>query len=442
MERFNRQRKWNGKQHYKSGLQYRAMKNQNIHNKFQLMTLPYAAGAVTLCAGILVLIGWQFDIEIIKSPISGTVSMKANTAAAFLFAGLALIFLQRSGKAANILVRFCGSVIALIGLMSLAQYLFGWEMKIEDILFREPGGTLGTLHPGLMAPNTALNFLLIGFTFLTITLQKQRGFFLIEFPLVFVLILCVIGFVGYVTKLEELTGPAAYTRMAIHTAVTFIILCIGILFTAYKRQHALVTIEQKIFAGLTAAAALIIYISFLSVSGITALVQASDWVGHTQQVKNQLELVLSHVLEVQSAGRGFIITNNDQYLRSREKAACELPALLHNLRFQTVDNPVQQRSFVPLERLIEKRLAFSDSVISTHRMKGERKARLLIASNEGESLTDSIRILIAQMNTEEDQLLQIRNEFETYQANRNQFVIYLSLAVQVLLLWIIFLLSR
>ena len=402
------------------------------------MTLPYTAGAVTLIAGILVLIGWQFEIEILKSPLSNIVSMKANTAAAFLLAGLALIFLQRPGKATNILVRFCGSVIALIGLIFLAQHILGWDFGIDQILFREPEGTIGTLHPGLMAPSTALNFLLIGFTFLTITHQKKRSYFLIEFPPVFSLSVSVIGFVGYVTQLEELAGPAAYTKMAIHTTVIFIILCIGILFTAYRRQRAPVTIEQKIFAGLTAAATLIISIAFLSVSGITSLVQASNWIEHTQQVKNRLELVLSHVLEVQSADRGFIITGNDQYLISREKAVSELPALLHNIRFQTIDNPVRQRSFVPLERLIKKRLAFSDSVISTHRMKGEREARLLIASNDGNTLTDSIRTLIAQMNAEGDRLIQTKNEDEAYQANRNQFVIYLNLAVQVLLLWVIF----
>ncbi|MDP2209558.1 MAG: CHASE3 domain-containing protein [Bacteroidota bacterium] len=411
-----------------------------MKHRFSLSILSTIAGALTAVVGLLVLIGWQFDIAILKSPLPGAVSMKANTAAAFLLAGLALILLQRSSYTAKALVRLCAVMIAMVGFLSLCHHLFGWDLGINDILFREPPGAIATSYPGLMAPNTALNFLLLGFAFFVLTYQRIRSSFLIEFPLVFAISISVIGFVGYVTGLVELAGPAAYTKMAIHTAAAFIVLCIGMIFTAYERQHSPIMIEQKLFAGLTAAAAVIIFISILSLSSIQSLLQAGNWVKHTQQVKNQIGAVLAHVIEVQSGDRGFILTGDDNFLVVYNRALDEFPTLLNNLRSPIADNPRQQKSFASLEKLVEERVAFSNRLVSTRMTKGEAEARLLFATNRGRMLTDSIRVLVARMIAEEDQLLQTRSEDETRQANRNQLITYLSLAVQVLLLAFIFLL--
>lgn len=393
---------------------------------------------LVIVVGAAVLAGWQLDVAILRTFLPSAVAMKANTAAAFLLAGLALTLLQRPTSIAKVLVRLCAVVITLIGLLTLCQYLLGWNLGIDQMLFHEPGILIATSSPGRMAPNTALNFVLLGFAFFLLTFQRFRSSFLIEFPLVFSLSISILGFVGYVTGFVELTGPAAYTQMAANTAGTFTILCFGMLFTAYERQRALVTIEQKLFAGLTFTAAVIVFISFLSVSGITSLVQASSWVEHTQQAKNQIDGVLAQILEVQSAERGFLLSGDDNYLAARKEASHELPTVMDSLRFQMADNPRQQELFASLEKLVEERIAFSDRMVSTRRTNGEAVARLLFATGRGKAITDSIRVLLAQMLAEEDRLLQTRNEDEKHQANRTQLIIYLSLAVQVLLLAFIF----
>jgi len=64
-------------------------------NRKLIRTLIIIAGITTTIIGFLVLLGWQFDIEILKSLQPDTVSMKPNTAFAFLLSGLALVFLQQ-----------------------------------------------------------------------------------------------------------------------------------------------------------------------------------------------------------------------------------------------------------------------------------------------------------------------------------------------------------
>lgn len=86
-----------------------------MQHKFSFTTLSIIAGSLTVAIGLLVLIGWQFDINILKNPLHYAVSMKANTAAAFLLAGFALILVQRSRPITNALVRFCAVMIVLVG---------------------------------------------------------------------------------------------------------------------------------------------------------------------------------------------------------------------------------------------------------------------------------------------------------------------------------------
>ncbi len=205
-----------------------------------------------------------------------------------------------------------------------------------------------------------------------------------------------------------------------------------------KSKSSLTNIKQKLFAGLVAAAAIVVCISLLSVSAIRSLLLAVGRVEHTQQVKNELRLVLSHVLEVQSADRGFLLAGDDRYLLSHKEASRELPTIVNNLRLQTTDNPHQQQMFLSLARLVEERVAFSSQVIFIRKTKGETRARSLFETGRGKSLTDSVRVLIAQMIAEEDRRLQRRREVETGQANRNELIIYLSLGVQVMLLAFIF----
>ena len=56
------------------------------------MSVTRLAGALAICGGGLVLVGWAFDIAALKSVRPGWVSMAPNTALAFILTGIALLF--------------------------------------------------------------------------------------------------------------------------------------------------------------------------------------------------------------------------------------------------------------------------------------------------------------------------------------------------------------
>ena len=97
-------------------------------------------------------------------PLEARWQIPVPTAVGFILAGLSLALLgcaARSGWVRQ-LSRVCAGATALLGLLTLCQYLFGLDFGIDQLLFREPPGTVGTLSPGRMAPATAVDFLLLG----------------------------------------------------------------------------------------------------------------------------------------------------------------------------------------------------------------------------------------------------------------------------------------
>jgi len=114
--------------------------------------------------GVSVLLGWAFGIATLKSVFPGLATMKANTAAAILLCGVSLALL--SWKTASKRIRRWVATLALlvvaVGAMTLAEYLFGWELRIDQALFVEAAGSMATPYSGRMSPSTALCFVFAG----------------------------------------------------------------------------------------------------------------------------------------------------------------------------------------------------------------------------------------------------------------------------------------
>jgi len=406
---------------------------------FLRSTGPYIAGGLTVAEGLFVLINRIIDNAAPKDVVYGSLDMGTYTATGFILGGLALILSVRTGKAKSILVRICASLIMLGGLIFLIQNSLSSYAGFNEFL---NGIHTGVSHTPWMQTSTALIFLMVGISLSLLSSQNFRTTLPLEFLLVFSFTASIVGLVGGITGLDELATPAAYTKMGFFTAITFIILCGGLILTAYGRQQTPIAIEQKLFDGLTAATVAIISISLLSVSGIRSLLQASDWVEHSRNVSHRLYAVGARTVDVETGARGYLLSGDEQYYEPTMKAREILPALVHEIGILTRDNPRQQESVELLEQLTKNRLAFADHLRQTFEQGGREATDVLFKAGMEKMLTDSIKVLIGKMLEEENRLLSERKENEARQASLTQFVIYISLAGQVLLLSFVFAVAK
>ncbi|MBD2358844.1 PAS domain S-box protein [Tolypothrix sp. FACHB-123] len=179
--------------------------------------------------GCVVLLGWVSNIDTFKSILPQWVTMKANTALGFIFAGLALHFSQYPNLGKRRLAQGCALFVTILGLLNLSQYVFGWNLGIDQLLFLEAPSAIATSSPGRMAPITALIFTLLG-TALWLLLGRIVRYQLVQLLAVGTALIALQILMGYTYGVEPILGLALYTFVAVHTALASLILSLGILF--------------------------------------------------------------------------------------------------------------------------------------------------------------------------------------------------------------------
>ena len=136
--------------------------------------LPQICAAITGGIAVLALIGWLVNVRLLAGQWGTYVPMAPSSALAFLLLGGALFIYARgpNQRSSRILVLAAVSIVSLLGLLALVQFIAGIDFGIEQVL----SGTtelLGNIPLGRMAPLTALSFLLEGVAIL-ISLSAQR----------------------------------------------------------------------------------------------------------------------------------------------------------------------------------------------------------------------------------------------------------------------------
>ncbi len=89
--------------------------------------------------------------------------MKANTALGFVLSGVSLLVSRRNSgdRRTRLLARGCALAVLLLALVTLGEYVVGWDAGIDQLLFQDAPSAV-TAHPGRMSPLTALCFAACG----------------------------------------------------------------------------------------------------------------------------------------------------------------------------------------------------------------------------------------------------------------------------------------
>jgi PAS domain S-box-containing protein len=194
-----------------------------------------AASIFVILVGCSVLIGWSFNIAFLKSIQPGWASMKANTALCFIGAGISLGLGMRRGqrngrRTDKSISQGCAISVFSVGFLTLSQYLFGWNLGIDELLFKDLPLSASTPYPGRMGDNTALNFMLVGAALWLLGQKTHRGHWLAQILALIGSSLALLAIVGYAYGVEVFYSFFFFsTSMALHTALTFAVLCLGIL---------------------------------------------------------------------------------------------------------------------------------------------------------------------------------------------------------------------
>ena len=177
--------------------------------------------------GAIVIIGWFFDIQVLKSISNSFVTMKLSTAISFVMSGLIIYLMneikQKNSSYAKIFLAAPIIVIIFFMVTLLVSSISGIRTGLEDIFIKETEA-VKSVTSGRPSIATMTSFILVVIVSLVFTFNplKNKPFFIIGSMIIAI---SSMSLIGYATDLSflyyEIEGVS--TAMALHTSIAFII---------------------------------------------------------------------------------------------------------------------------------------------------------------------------------------------------------------------------
>lgn len=167
--------------------------------------------------------------------------------------------------------------------------------------------------------------------------------------------------------------------------------------------------ERRVLRGFSLAIIFSILVGLASLLSISRLESDGELVAHTNEIIGRLERVMSLANDVETAGRGYIVTEQENYLQPYLEARGELVSELNQLKALLADHALQTQRLPELERLVVARVKRIEALISIRNAGGFEAARNHMLEGVGKKLQDAIRHKVSDMQQTERQLLAERN---------------------------------
>ena len=184
--------------------------------------------------GGLALVGWIAGVTLLTSIVPGLPPMQPNTSVGLLLVGTAGVLRVRAaaGRVRKIASILASVLVLIIGVGTLAQYLSGTNLGIDDIVVRTGAGQ----YPGRMSPLTALAFALLGTAILVLDLRPSARARPSEWFLLLAGLLGLVALTGMLlgaTPLYQSGGRVV--GVALPTGIGIVLVSLGLLLV---RSHA------------------------------------------------------------------------------------------------------------------------------------------------------------------------------------------------------------
>ena len=394
------------------------------------VTPPALTAWLSALIGLSGLLGWVLDNPALKSVLPGAVEMKVNTALGLIFSAVALHLHLRLSPARQRGAQVLGAMVLALGLATLGEYLFGWQLGIDELLFLD---TTDAYNPfrGRMSPYSALVFACLGLAFISPPRPLLRP--LVQTAAAIVLLIGIVSVLGYLWNASELVTDRWLPPVAVNTAFAFILLgggLLGVSRDGATRRLIGSTVELKVFAGFLGATLLLIGIGAYIYQTMMAYTNSAAWVGHTQQVRAALGQLYGDVHAAESRQRNYLLTSDTALKDEYRRVLTEVSTQQREIARLVADNPTQTERLAELDMLLTQRFELLSRHILTFEQQGLTTAMAAIQRENGAALMQAIRRLITRMDQAEAALLADREA--TFQRRQGHVLMVLLAALAII----------
>ena len=147
------------------------------------------------------------------------------------------------------------------------------------------------------------------------------------------------------------------------------------------------------------------------------LEESAEWVAQRHEFLDQLSSFELHLMEVDSAARGYLLASDEQYLPAYELACRELvkdmraieDAIAHGEYERPETRSLETDCVQGLRPLLSKKTAILKAAIATRQEHGLDGAAMMLSDGQDENVTRSMRDLLARLRGIEQSRLETRS---------------------------------
>ncbi len=206
----------------------------------RLVRLSRAGAIGVTSVGLASLAGWALGNEPLKSFLSPGITMKTNAAIGLAFCGLSLLLQlwEPVSRPRRLAARLLAVLVVGLGVLTLSEHIVGWNLGIDERLFREAPGAIGTASPNRMGPPASLGLTLLGLALLVLDRPTRRSRFPSQHLAWPAMLLALLPLLGYAYGARELYVRVRLTGIAAHTALAILVLSLSVLCARPERSVA------------------------------------------------------------------------------------------------------------------------------------------------------------------------------------------------------------
>jgi PAS domain S-box-containing protein len=197
-----------------------------------------ALGIVAAVGGAVSFAGWPLGIPRLAAWQGDSLAMQPNACIAMFLSGIALALVPHRAHRS---IAALGTVVALIGGLTLLQHLTGMSLGIDQLFTYGRDWSVGTSSPGRMGPPGSFSFTLIGAALMLLGVTREppapagrRG--LVPVLALIVGTLALFSVIGYAFGAQRFYAVPWLTAIALQSALLLIVVAVGVILAVPEHE--------------------------------------------------------------------------------------------------------------------------------------------------------------------------------------------------------------
>lgn len=348
-----------------------------------------AAGLLLAVVGLTALTGWQLGMSELQTFHSGT-QMAPLSATLFVLIGCGLItlYLER-----NLYTRAISVLVMIVGLAILGRISFGWPFYPERILFPSLTNTSS------ISLNLALNYSLSGAILLISSTGWRWRRTSVRILSVFVAMLSLLALVGYLFGVTAASGTLSIIPMAVHAALSFLIVASTLLL--YNEQLQLGHVRRSVLGLFGILTLVTVFSNALAYQSVQRLITAQTDLKNRVELQATLDQLIGSTLDAQTNERGYLLTGASSDLDRYRVAAAQIELNLNTLHGLSSGRKELMAGMQQLNASATKEEAALAQVVALEQGGQPEAALDLVRGGQGREEEIQLRKIVAKLHADE-----------------------------------------